>query len=211
MWLAVAALVSGQLGTFRSTTEAVLVDVLVTYRGRPVDGLTASDFDVRDSGVRQHVSLIGVDRVAMDLRLALDVSSSLAGTQIETLKRAARAAIDTLRPGDRAEIITFADTVTRRIAWTADRAQLHAELDRLTSAGWTSLIDATFTALALPTDPARRTLVLVFTDGHDTASWLSAADVVRGAAQSTATLYGVTSTRSASSAVTPRPSCARGF
>jgi VWFA-related protein len=191
--LAAAALVAGQLGTFRSTTDVVLVEVLVTDRGRPVDGLSVNDFQLRDSGVRQSISLIAVDRVPIDLRLSLDVSSSLAGTQLETLKHAARAAIAALRPGDRGEILTFADTVTRRLAWTADRARLNAEVDQVSGDGWTSLIDATFTSLALPTDATRRTLVLVFTDGRDTASWLSAADVVRSAAQSTATLYGVTS------------------
>ena len=199
LWLASLTLTSmalsnarSQQGAFRARTEAVLVDVLVTRNGRPVEGLTAADFDVRDSGVRQTIQLIGMDRMPVDLRLVLDVSSSLEGQQLDALKAAARAAIGGLRPGDRAEILTFSDVLQRRVTWTGDRAALGAEIDKITSAGWTSLVDAAFTALSLPEPEGRRTLGLIFTDGRDTASWLSPADVVRSARQSRAILYGVT-------------------
>jgi Ca-activated chloride channel homolog len=179
-------------GAFRSTTEVVLVDALVTRNGRPVEGLTAADFDVRDGGVRQTIQLVGMDRVPVDLRLVLDVSGSLEGQQLETLKSAARAAIAGLRPGDRAEVLTFSDVLQRRAGWTSDRAVLDREIERMSAAGWTALVDAVFTAMSLPEQDGRRTLGLVFTDGLDTSSWLSPADVVRSARQSRTILYGVT-------------------
>ena len=40
---------AAQTPKFSSKTEAVLVDVLVSDRGRPVLGLGASDFEVRDN------------------------------------------------------------------------------------------------------------------------------------------------------------------
>ena len=125
LWLASLTLTStavpdaqSQQGAFRARTEAVLVDVLVTRNGRPVEGLTVADFDVRDSGVRQTIQLIGMDRMPVDLRLVLDVSSSLEGQQLDALKAAARAAIGGLRPGDRAELLTFSDVLQRRATWT---------------------------------------------------------------------------------------------
>ena len=43
--------------TFRIEAEAVELDVSVTLGDRPVTGLTAADFVVRDSGVVQDVEL----------------------------------------------------------------------------------------------------------------------------------------------------------
>jgi hypothetical protein len=40
-----------QQSTFRSSVETVRVDVLATRDGRPVMGLTAADFEIRDNGV----------------------------------------------------------------------------------------------------------------------------------------------------------------
>ena len=180
-----------QQQAYRSTTEAVLVDVLVTKNHRPVEGLTAADFQVRDSGVLQKVTLLALDTMPVDLRLVLDVSGSLHGSQLAYLKSAARAAVESLGRDDRAELLTFSDDIRLRAKSSASRATLLAEIEKVTAAGWTSLVDATFTAVSLPDQTARRTLALVFTDGQDTSSWLSPADVVRMLAQSRVTVYGV--------------------
>jgi hypothetical protein len=49
-----AALSVGQTAkpNFTSGVEGVRVDVLVTDHGRPLTGLTAADFELRDNGVR---------------------------------------------------------------------------------------------------------------------------------------------------------------
>ena len=94
----IASSVTGQQQpAFRATTEVVLVDALVTRNGRPAEGLTANDFEVHDSGVRQAVALVGMQTVPVDLRLLLDVSGSLEGQQLAALKAAARAAIASFR------------------------------------------------------------------------------------------------------------------
>ncbi len=183
-----------QQPAYRSTTEVVLVDVLVTRNHRPVEGLTAADFHVRDSGVTQSITLLALDAMPVDLRLVLDVSGSLLGNQLTYLKIAARAAVDSLRPDDRAELLTFSDDIRLRATSAATRNTITAEIDRVTAAGWTSLVDATFTAVSLPDRPGRRTLALIFTDGQDTSSWLSPADVVRTLPQSHVTVYGVMAT-----------------
>ena len=43
---------------FRSTADAVRVDVQVRQGGRPVVGLTAADFELRDSKVVQQIEAV---------------------------------------------------------------------------------------------------------------------------------------------------------
>jgi VWFA-related protein len=180
-----------QGASFRSTTEVVLVDVLVTRGNAPVLGLRAEDFEVRDSGQRQKIDLIALDSMPVDLLMALDVSASLTGPQLEQLKEAARSAVAALRPIDRAHLLNFSNDVKRGTGWTADRDQLNRAIDALAASGWTSLFDATFAALNVPDTPDRRPLLLVFTDGADTASWLTATEVLSIAEHTRLTVYGV--------------------
>jgi len=186
--------VQQQGGAFRSTTEVVLIDVLVTRGNTPVLGLRAEDFEVRDSGQRQNIDLVSLDSMPVDLLMALDVSASLTAPQLEQLKGAARSAVAALRPIDRAHLLTFSNDVKRGTDWTNDRDQLNRAIDALAAAGWTSLFDATFAAMNVPDTPGRRPLLLVFTDGADTSSWLTANEVLSIAEQTRLTVYGVSVT-----------------
>jgi hypothetical protein len=56
-----------------------MVDVHVRDGGRPVAGLTATDFDVRDNGVRQQIRAVTFEDVPVSLLLAFDVSTSVRG------------------------------------------------------------------------------------------------------------------------------------
>ena len=53
--------------TFTVGVEAVYVDVFVTDGNRPVVGLTAADFELRDNGVRQPGTLLIRDRKGAEL------------------------------------------------------------------------------------------------------------------------------------------------
>ena len=149
-----------QRPTFWSTTEAVLVDVLVTRGDRPLEGLRAEDFEVRDSGALQKPQLLLIESMPVDVSIALDVSGSVDGRRLDQLKGAARAAVAALRPMDRARLLSFSDEIEVGTAWTLDREPVYRAIDALSAAGWTSLIDATFTALAGYT-PGRRSLLLL--------------------------------------------------
>ena len=75
--------------TFRSGVEAVAVDALVMDGRRPVGGLTASDFALRDSGVVQSIDTVAFEDVPLNVILALDTSKSVDGAPLEELKQAA--------------------------------------------------------------------------------------------------------------------------
>ena len=57
---------------FAASTDTVVVDVLVTRDGKPVEGLTAADFVVRDAGTPQKLDMVAVEALPVNLLLALD-------------------------------------------------------------------------------------------------------------------------------------------
>lgn len=175
---------------FRSGIDVVTVDVLVTDGTRAVTGLAADDFELRDSGVVQTIDSISVDTVPVSMLLALDISNSVEGLTLTHLKDAASAAVDALGRDDRAAILTFADAVTLRAPWGAPSAATHTAIARATAGGSTSLYDAAYAALTMRDDlPARRPLVVLFSDGGDTSSWLPARAVLERARRSDAVVY----------------------
>lgn len=176
---------------FRASADAVVVDVLVTRGDRPRTGLKISEFALTDCGVPQKIELVEVQNVPVRLLLALDSSASVEGAPLEQLKGAAKAAIDSLRKSDQASLVTFSHNISRGTSWTADRAELFKAIDEVTAHGTTSLVDAAFVSMAVRQDARSRALVLLFTDGDDTASWLSPADIIDMARRSDAVIYSV--------------------
>lgn len=187
---ALAAMLA-QAPTFRVAVDAVRVDVLVLDGNRPVTGLTADDFEVRDSGVRQQVTSVMFEDVPLSVMLALDTSQSVDGAPLGHLKDAAGAVVALLAPRDRSALLTFSSELDLRAGWSADRGPLLAAIARATAAGNTSVHDAAYTALALKDPEAVRTLILLFSDGEDTISWLPGQAVLDAAGRSDAVVYGV--------------------
>jgi VWFA-related protein len=195
---AVAAIVVAFLATaslpaqvFRSGTEAVRIDVLVMDGRNPVTGLTAADFDVRDSGVPQRVDSITLGDAPLSVLLALDVSYSMHGEPLTHLKEAAAAVIDLLTPADRAAILTFSAEMALRAPWTSDHEVLKNAFAAVEAKGSTSLHDAAYTALTIRDEVPARALVLIFSDGDDTISWLPGQAILESARRSDAVVYGV--------------------
>jgi Ca-activated chloride channel homolog len=188
--LAVSLLAQAQPPRFRSGIDLVTVDVLVTDGTRAVTGLSADDFEVRDSGVVQTIDTVSVGTVPVSMLLALDTSNSVEGLTLTHLKEAASAAVNALATDDRVAILTFADAVTLRAPWGTPSAATHDAIARATAGGSTSLYDAVYTSLTLRDDqPGRRPLVVLFSDGGDTSSWLPARAVLERARRSDAVVY----------------------
>lgn len=187
---AFTAAASGQ--TFRTATEAVRVDVLVTNGNKPVGGLTREDFELLDNGVPQAIDNVSIEEVPFSMLLALDASASMEGRPLRDLREAAVAALDALRPNDRAAILTFAETIHRAAGWQPQGPALVEAVRGIAASGGTALFDAAFTALSVrDPDPGRRALVLLFSDGDDTSSWLPAAAAIDKAGRTDAVVYSV--------------------
>lgn len=184
-----AASTRAQRAALSINVRAVAVDVLVTREGRPVTGLTAADFRVLDNGVEQHIDVARLDAMPITLLLALDTSASVQGPTLAGLKGAARAAAAALAPGDSIGLLTFSDRVRLRLAPTTDLTRLGPALFTASAAGETRLYDAVYAALEQRRQTPGRILVLAFSDGVDSASWLDPLTVVQAAQRSDAVVH----------------------
>lgn len=183
---------ASQQPSFSSHAVGVRVDVLVTEGQKPVAGLTAADFDLRDNGVLQTIQVVDRSEVPVNAVLALDTSASVAGKRLTDLVAASEALLDGLTPIDRAALTTFSHAVTPRIALTADRNVIRAELQRITPSGETAIMDGVYVALTSTLAQPGRSLVVVCTDGSDTLSWLKPDEVLESAKRSNAVISAVT-------------------
>ena len=166
---------------FRSGIELVESDVSVMRGGQPVQGLRATDFVLSDNGVAQQVDSVMLDRLPLSVTLVLDTSESVAGDRLAHLVQAGEGIAAALRADDRAALITFSNVVDERVPMTADLNAIRASLQAIRGAGATALRDAVHLALEVQPHDRTRPLVLVFTDGRDTASWLTESAVVESA------------------------------
>jgi len=185
-------LAAGGQQVFVSRQDIVRLDVSVTERGRPVLGLTAADFKVKDNGVEQKVDFIGFDEVPLNVLLTFDVSGSVTGQRLRDLRAAGYAVLDQLRTDDRAAVVSFTHAVVVASKLTGDLATLRSALNGAGASGQTSLVDAAFAAMTLGVGEGGRTLMLVFSDGVDTASWLPSEAVVASARSADLVVFGVT-------------------
>ncbi len=178
---------------FRASTLAVRVDVAVTDGRRPVSGLTAADFELRDNGVAQSLEVVDATEVPLNVVLALDTSASTSGPRISELIAASDALLDGLKQHDRVALTTFSHAVESRLELTADVNRVREELRRIAPSGRTAILDAVFVALTTTFVEAGRSLIVVCTDASDISSWLQPADVIESARRSNAVIYPVTS------------------
>jgi VWFA-related protein len=184
---------SAQQPTFSAKRESVRVDVLVTDRGKVVTGLGAGDFEVRDNGVPQTVDLVGFQQIPLNVFLAFDVSASVSGERLRHLQTAGHALLDRLAQDDRSALLTFSHMVRLREGLTGATARVRQALTGVQPSGDTALVDGTYTAIMLDPLDGGRNLLLVFSDGLDTASWLTPERVLDSAKRSEFVVYGVSS------------------
>ena len=191
--IAVAAALGlgAQQPTFRVAVDVIRLDVLVLDGARPVAGLTGRDFQVFDNGALQRIEVSSLADAPLDVILALDTSSSVAGRLLTQLTSAADALVAALDDRDRAALLTFSNTLALRAPLGADREQVRRAIAGVRASGSTSIVDAISAAILLPGATGRPTLLLAFSDGRDTASWQAPSLVLDQARRSDIVIDGV--------------------
>lgn len=180
-----------QSPVFSTKVEVVRVDVLATDGGRPVLGLGPADFEVLDNGVPQAVEFVSYDQIPLNVVLAFDMSDSVAGERLEHLRSAGTAVLAGLKRNDQSALVTFNNQVTLGAALTTDIEPLREAIGHVVGEGDTSLVDGVFAGMTVGESDAGRALLIVFSDGLDTLSWLSPAAVLDAAKRSDVVAYAV--------------------
>jgi VWFA-related protein len=183
---------------FERRVDVVAVDIAVTRGGRPVDGLTAADFEIRDNGVLQEIDRVQVETAPVDAILVLDNSGSVAGRKLEELRAAVGHFIAGLRSNDRVALVTFSGHVRLWQALTVERSVLLDALGGIAAGGLTALKDGLYGGLSLAGPAAERPIVVLFSDGLDNASRISESELLEVVRESNAVVYVVRSSLSLS-------------
>lgn len=164
----------GQRPVFRSGVDLVHVTAtVIDANGHFVRGLRQDDFRIIEDGQPQTIVQFTADRAPVSLGIALDTSSSMAGTKVREAKEALYRVIDELlEVNDEVFLYTFGDAPTLRQGWTTDRQALRKALDAAYADGRTALYDTVNEALGLlDSGKYRKKVLLVVSDGNDTASF----------------------------------------
>lgn len=156
---------------FKSGVDVVRVDVSAMRGRTPIAGLKAENFALTDNGVLQDVESATLDDLPISVSLVLDVSGSVAGEELAHLIDAGQQLVRTLRPDDRASLITFSQQVLLDVPLTGDVSAVGKALAGLEGKGATSLNDAIHVAMNLRPLDTSRAVIIVFSDGADNLSW----------------------------------------
>lgn len=159
-----------QQPTFKSTVDVVAVDASVRDGATVVTGLGPADFQVLDNGVRQTITNVSYGKLPIDVTVTLDVSFSERGAALARLQQGVLELATDLEPDDRLRLVAFNQDVRRVVDFTSSRSAITTAVHSITAGGGTAIYDALAVALVAPTSPERRQLVMIFTDGADTAS-----------------------------------------
>jgi Ca-activated chloride channel family protein len=167
---------------FRSGVELINVTATVTDgRGRFVPGLGIDDFELYEDGARQPITHFSAERVPVSLGLVVDTSGSMEGDKWRSAIDALdRFLFDLLDPADEVFLYRFDASPDLVADWTTDREAVSRALGRIRPAGGTALLDAVADAVPFAqTGRHRKKAVLVISDGNDTSSHISAAELDR--------------------------------
>ena len=167
-----ASRAGAQQAVFSARVDTVRVDVDVRRNEQPVSGLGAGDFEVLDNGVPQKVDLIAPSAAPIDVVIVLDTSQSLDAKERAHLTAAGTTVIDALQAGERAALVTFSDRIAIRSLFSSDPQVLKSLVAAPMPAGDTALNDAAHAAMLVGTAATGRPIVILFSDGADTASFL---------------------------------------
>lgn len=180
----------------RVRTDLVLVPAFVTdTHDRRISGLRQTDFAVRDNGQTMKVEHFATGTEHVALVFALDASGSIR----ENLRRQRAAALQLFARfgrGSRVAVLHFTKQVELAVPFTTDVGTAEHGFDfPALSNQRTAIYDSVFEALKLfdarDHDPASRQIIILISDGLDTASNRKAASVIDEARARGVSVYSI--------------------
>lgn len=174
---------------FRVSGRLVEVPATVTDgRGRYSDDVSRTEFVLLDDGKPVPIASFEDQSSAVSVALLFDATGSMQNA-LPPLKRAALKLIGEMRPTDAVAIYSFNLAVTELQPFTTDKAAAERAILRARAEGATALYDA---LVRVNRDLAGRTgkkAIVVFTDGADNQSVLTAEIAIARARTAAAPIY----------------------
>ena len=150
--------------------------MLATDRTGVIQNLRAADIEVRDNGVLQTLTLVGPTRRRSVCRCCSTRAAVFPRGAVQNLRRGATAVATSLRPGDELRLATFSQHVV--LHGLVDTSAVARIFSRLEPLGETALHDALTVGFRLSErQNSKRPVVIAFSDGEDTASWMTKKNV----------------------------------
>lgn len=185
-------------GSYRISVNVDLVLLHASVRdrrGRLVSDLREQHFVVYEDGVRQSIRLFRHEDIPVTVGLVVDQSGSMR-PKLAEVTAAARTFVQSSNPEDQMFVVNFNENVTLglpdAIQFTNSSAELERAIGGALATGKTALYDAIAKALGLLQAGSRdKKVLIVISDGDDTASAHSRAQAMKMAEQSSAIIYTV--------------------
>lgn len=187
------ALITQEGPTFRMDVKLVSLFVNVTDQtGAIVGGLKKENFKVAEDGRPQEIAIFErQSAMPLNITLAIDTSESTYKDRALEQQSAKHFAHALLRAQDQMSLIQFATDVERLVPFTNKVGQIDHGLDRLRGGEATALYDAIYLgAQELAKQQGRKVLVLV-SDGGDTAKGLTYNDALEQALRGEVMIYSI--------------------
>jgi Ca-activated chloride channel family protein len=158
--------------------------------GAPYAGLRKEDFRIYEDGVEQKLSIFERESgLPLSIAMALDTSLSTRKDLALETASARKFAHVILRPVDSISLYEFSTYVSQALPYTNDERRLDAALNHLRTGAATAVYDAIYlSALSLQRRQGRRIIVLI-SDGGDTASKADYPEALRAAQIAEAIIY----------------------
>jgi Ca-activated chloride channel homolog len=177
--------------TLRVTTRLVEVPVTVQdSRGHYVDGLVSADFQVIENGQPQKIRYFENNAGFISCAILLDTTGSMEKA-LPRLKNSVIRFIDELGPDDSVAIYSFSEALVEQQKLTKDKAAAKRSVLRLHAGGDTALFDALTDVTGEIARQSGKKVVVVFTDGDDNASVLTAQAAVSRATKDGVPLFSI--------------------
>jgi Ca-activated chloride channel family protein len=180
-----------QGGVFRSGAKMVPIYATVTDpQGALVPNLGRDDFEILDNTIRQDIVVFENQPQPFTAIVMLDSSGSMTNS-LKLVNAGAEQFLIRLLPQDKAQVGAFNDKIEFSGSFTSDRDELVAALRELDFGNPTRLYDAIDQSLDRLTGIEGRRVIVVLTDGEDTASKTGQGDVLSRALADEVMIYGI--------------------
>lgn len=173
-----------------SRVEVPIYATVLDSGGRIVTDLQKEDFAVLDDGKPVELTTFSNAPLPFTAVVMMDTSASMTNN-LEFLNRAAEQFLIRLHPTDRAQVGAFNDKIQLSGRFTNDRDELIAALDELQFGNPTRLNDAIEVSLDALRDIDGRRVILMFSDGDDTASKINFRTVLERARDEEVMVYAI--------------------